>query len=122
MRAAKGCKAVAAKVGICEVWTAKATLSAGQRTTDWLQRRHDATTSSQRHDTTRHATATCTAMAENAPPASASNAASDASRGMPYYERLRRDLRESLQKKRLVDNNLVRAPPAEAEAGTETGC
>jgi chromatin modification-related protein EAF6 len=47
-------------------------------------------------------------MAENAPPASASNAASDASRGMPYYERLRRDLRESLQKKRLVDNNLVR--------------
>lgn len=46
-------------------------------------------------------------MAENAPPGSANNAASDASRGMPYYERLRRDLRESLNKKRLIDNNLV---------------
>ncbi|OAF99021.1 NuA4-domain-containing protein, partial [Paraphaeosphaeria sporulosa] len=30
----------------------------------------------------------------------------DASRGMPYYERLRRDLRESLQKKRAIDHNL----------------
>ena len=57
-------------------------------------------------------------MAENAPPASAANAASDASRGMPYYERLRRDLRESLQKKRLVDNNLVRAPSAEQTRNT----
>ncbi|KAL1603768.1 hypothetical protein SLS60_005358 [Paraconiothyrium brasiliense] len=45
-------------------------------------------------------------MAENAPPASASNAQPDASRGMPYYERLRRDLRESLQKKRAIDHNL----------------
>ncbi|KAF2013312.1 NuA4-domain-containing protein [Aaosphaeria arxii CBS 175.79] len=26
---------------------------------------------------------------------------------MPYYERLRRDLREALQKKRLIDNNLA---------------
>ncbi|KAF2001137.1 NuA4-domain-containing protein [Amniculicola lignicola CBS 123094] len=26
---------------------------------------------------------------------------------MPYYERLRRDLRESLQKKRLIDSNLA---------------
>ncbi|KAH6848927.1 histone acetyltransferase subunit NuA4-domain-containing protein [Alternaria alternata] len=26
---------------------------------------------------------------------------------MPYYERLRRDLRESLNKKRLIDNNLL---------------
>jgi chromatin modification-related protein EAF6 len=47
-------------------------------------------------------------MSENAPPAGAANGATDASRGMPYYERLRRDLRESLQKKRLLDNNLVR--------------
>ena len=46
-------------------------------------------------------------MTENAPPG-ITNAASDAaSRGMPYYERLRRDLRESLQKKRILDNNLV---------------
>ncbi|KAF2736667.1 NuA4-domain-containing protein [Polyplosphaeria fusca] len=46
-------------------------------------------------------------MAENAPPAGAGNGATDASRGMPYYERLRRDLRESLQKKRQVDNGLA---------------
>lgn len=48
-------------------------------------------------------------MAENAPPAAASTAQPDASRGMPYYERLRRDLRESLQKKRAIDHNLVRS-------------
>lgn len=47
------------------------------------------------------------AMAENAAPGSANNAGADSSRGMPYYERLRRDLRESLNKKRLIDNNLV---------------
>jgi chromatin modification-related protein EAF6 len=47
-------------------------------------------------------------MTENAPPGSASAASDAASRGMPYYERLRRDLRESLQKKRILDNNLVR--------------
>ncbi|KAH7399389.1 histone acetyltransferase subunit NuA4-domain-containing protein [Pyrenochaeta sp. MPI-SDFR-AT-0127] len=46
-------------------------------------------------------------MAENAPPGSANNAGADGSRGMPYYERLRRDLRESLNKKRLIDNNLL---------------
>ncbi|KAF1912416.1 histone acetyltransferase subunit NuA4-domain-containing protein [Ampelomyces quisqualis] len=46
-------------------------------------------------------------MAENAPPGSSKDAATDASRGMPYYERLRRDLRESLQKKRQVDNSLL---------------
>ncbi|KAF2682686.1 NuA4-domain-containing protein [Lentithecium fluviatile CBS 122367] len=45
-------------------------------------------------------------MAENAPPAGAGTVVTDASRGMPYYERLRRDLRESLQKKRMIDNNL----------------
>lgn len=49
-------------------------------------------------------------MTENAPPGSASTAGNDASRGMPYYERLRRDLRESLNKKRLIDNNLVSWP------------
>jgi hypothetical protein len=29
---------------------------------------------------------------------------------MPYYEKLRKDLRDSLQKKRILDNNLVRRP------------
>ena len=48
-------------------------------------------------------------MTENAPPGSANNAGADGSRGVPYYERLRRDLRESLNKKRLIDNNLVSA-------------
>jgi chromatin modification-related protein EAF6 len=47
-------------------------------------------------------------MAENAPPTGAPNAASDASRGMPYYERLRRDLRESLANKRKIDSSIVR--------------
>ncbi|KAK1918601.1 hypothetical protein P3342_001520 [Pyrenophora teres f. teres] len=46
-------------------------------------------------------------MAENATPGSANNASTDSSRGMPYYERLRRDLRESLNKKRQIDNNLL---------------
>ncbi|KAB2106526.1 hypothetical protein AG0111_0g5364 [Alternaria gaisen] len=46
-------------------------------------------------------------MAENAAPGSANNTGADSSRGMPYYERLRRDLRESLNKKRLIDNNLL---------------
>ncbi|KAH7060588.1 histone acetyltransferase subunit NuA4-domain-containing protein [Macrophomina phaseolina] len=43
-------------------------------------------------------------MAENAPPADAqANASSEATRGMPYYEKLRRDLREALAKKRVLD-------------------
>jgi chromatin modification-related protein EAF6 len=46
-------------------------------------------------------------MAENAPPGNSKDAPADASRGMPYYERLRRDLRESLAKKRTIDNSLV---------------
>jgi chromatin modification-related protein EAF6 len=46
-------------------------------------------------------------MTENATPGSANNGGADNSRGMPYYERLRRDLRESLNKKRLIDHNLV---------------
>ncbi|MCJ1478493.1 hypothetical protein MMC13_007173 [Lambiella insularis] len=45
-------------------------------------------------------------MAENAIPANqAANA--DASRGVPYYEKLKRDLRETLQKKRLLDKNMA---------------
>ena len=43
-------------------------------------------------------------MAENVPPASAS---ADATRGVPYYEKLKRDLRETLQKKRMLDKTMV---------------
>lgn len=45
-------------------------------------------------------------MAENQPPASAGKTNGDASRGMPYYEKLRRDLRETLSKKRKLDQEL----------------
>ena len=47
-------------------------------------------------------------MAENAPPKAAADA--DATRGLPYYEKLRKDLRETLQKKRLIDKNMVSDP------------
>lgn len=48
-------------------------------------------------------------MTENAPPADAqANVNSEATRGMPYYEKLRRDLRDALQKKRMLDTALVR--------------
>ncbi|KAK3178850.1 hypothetical protein OEA41_000987 [Lepraria neglecta] len=43
-------------------------------------------------------------MAENVPPASAS---ADATRGVPYYEKLKRDLRETLQKKRMLDKTMA---------------
>ena len=48
-------------------------------------------------------------MAEKAPPSTAAGvgATADASRGVPYYEKLRRDLRETLQKKRMLDKSLV---------------
>lgn len=45
-------------------------------------------------------------MAENVAPSSAVNA--DATRGVPYYEKLKRDLRETLNKKRLLDKNMVK--------------
>ncbi|KAI9877038.1 MAG: hypothetical protein M1830_004957 [Pleopsidium flavum] len=49
-------------------------------------------------------------MAENALPTNtASNA--DSTRCMPYYDKLRRDLRETLQKKRLLDKSMVPSPP-----------
>ena len=44
-------------------------------------------------------------MAENIPPAA------DATRGVPYYEKLKRDLRETLKKKHLLDKNMVPLPP-----------
>lgn len=44
-------------------------------------------------------------MAENVPPAS-KTATADAARGIPYYEKLRRDLRDTINKKRTLDRNL----------------
>ena len=49
-------------------------------------------------------------MAENVAPTSATTA--DATRGIPYYEKLKRDLRETLNKKRLLDKNLVSNRPS----------
>jgi chromatin modification-related protein EAF6 len=47
-------------------------------------------------------------MTENVPPGSAGKAKDDAAaRGLPYYEKLRRDLRDTLNKKRLIDKTLV---------------
>jgi len=53
-------------------------------------------------------------MAENIPPGSAAKSAAAAvmisdstARGLPYYEKLRRDLRDTLQKKRILDKNMV---------------
>ena len=47
-------------------------------------------------------------MAENVPPGSATKpAATSDGRGIPYYEKLRRDLRDTLQKKRALDKAMV---------------
>lgn len=48
-------------------------------------------------------------MAENVPPGSATKAAAaNGDRpGLPYYEKLRRDLRDTLHKKRLLDRNMA---------------
>ena len=43
-------------------------------------------------------------MAENVPPSTIS---ADGTRGLPYYEKLKRDLRDTLQKKRALDKQLV---------------
>ena len=43
-------------------------------------------------------------MAENVAP---NGAKTDAVPGVPYYEKLKRDLRETLSKKRLVDKHMV---------------
>ena len=54
-------------------------------------------------------------MSENAPPGpggapTAVNSSTDVSRGVPYYEKIRRDLKDTIQKKRILDQNLVRFP------------
>ncbi|KAL8694046.1 MAG: hypothetical protein Q9218_001224 [Villophora microphyllina] len=46
-------------------------------------------------------------MTENVPPLSNTAAADASTRGIPYYEKLKRDLRETLQKKRLLDKNMA---------------
>ncbi|EXJ81095.1 hypothetical protein A1O3_07383 [Capronia epimyces CBS 606.96] len=47
-------------------------------------------------------------MAENVPPGAATKAAAITDRpGLPYYEKLRRDLRDTIQKKRLLDRNMA---------------
>ncbi|MCJ1243072.1 hypothetical protein MMC30_000269 [Trapelia coarctata] len=45
-------------------------------------------------------------MTENIPP-NTQVANADATRGVPYYEKLKRDLREIIQKKRLLDKNMA---------------
>ena len=45
-------------------------------------------------------------MAENIAPGQVTSNA-DSTRGVPFYEKLKRDLRETIQKKRLLDKNLV---------------
>ena len=44
-------------------------------------------------------------MTENIPPPSVPNG--EATRGIPYYEKLKRDLRDTLTKKRQLDKNMV---------------
>jgi hypothetical protein len=46
-------------------------------------------------------------MAENIPPGSKDVSSADSTRGLPYYEKLKRDLRETLQKKRMLDKTMV---------------
>lgn len=49
-------------------------------------------------------------MAENIPPGSAGKTATtpdSTARGLPYYEKLRRDLSDTIKKKRILDKNIV---------------
>ncbi|KAL4953012.1 histone acetyltransferase subunit NuA4-domain-containing protein, partial [Aspergillus filifer] len=48
-----------------------------------------------------------TANNENAPPDTRENPNQPANRGLPYYEKLRRELRDTLQKKRLMDKSMA---------------
>ncbi|KAI9662231.1 MAG: hypothetical protein M1821_008397 [Bathelium mastoideum] len=53
-------------------------------------------------------------MTENAPPSTANatstNAADSSTRGMPHYEKLRSNLRDTLARKRALDTKVVRLP------------
>ncbi|KAK5081616.1 hypothetical protein LTR05_007747 [Lithohypha guttulata] len=46
-------------------------------------------------------------MAENVAPGSAGKVANASDRGIPYYEKLRRDLRDTINKKRVLDRNMA---------------
>ncbi|KAF2099311.1 NuA4-domain-containing protein [Rhizodiscina lignyota] len=47
-------------------------------------------------------------MSENAPPPGTAGTAQGEARGTPYFEKLRRDLRDALQKKRILDDQMAR--------------
>ena len=53
------------------------------------------------------ATGTSTTAAVAAAPLTATSGNAETSKGQPYYDKLRRDLRDTLQKKRILDKNLV---------------
>lgn len=48
-----------------------------------------------------------TRMSENVPPASAGKTGTTSDRGLPYYEKLRRDLRDTINEKRILDRNMA---------------
>ena len=54
------------------------------------------------------ATGTSVTAAMATAPLTVTSGNAEASKGQPYYDKLRRDLRETLQKKRILDKNLVR--------------
>ena len=55
-------------------------------------------------------------MAENVPPAT--NGASTDAPGLPYYEKLKRDIRQTIVRKRSIDKKLVRCnAPVYTELG-----
>ena len=56
-------------------------------------------------------------MSENVPPGSSTSASKVIDgRGIPYYEKLRRDLRDTLHKKRIQDKQMVCSKPFDSLA------
>lgn len=55
-------------------------------------------------------TAASSTGANGSNPGAAGAAANNENRGLPYYEKLRRELRDTLQKKRLMDKSMVLTP------------
>ncbi|KAF7502795.1 hypothetical protein GJ744_005054 [Endocarpon pusillum] len=85
---------------------------AGEAILECQQEAEFSATATVRHALLRILTATSasTAYRENIPPGSAGKAAAaseSTTRGLPYYEKLRRDLRDTLQKKRILDKNMA---------------